>query len=196
MTSTLVVIEGASGVGKSTLVRELLTRNSQWLGVPSLNFPRERDKALEVSGNSGSDYLCLATAMSHANATVIADRGFLGHWVYEAIKEGPRDCWREHMVESIKHLEDTFHYELSMRWRDTPFIVERPNIKMIVLMPSEGQLEFQRITAKKEYPYNELKLYGQMASKLLNYRNEVYLQVSMLTWPLPVETVESLVQSY
>lgn len=181
MTSTLVAIEGASGVGKSTLVKELLKRNPHWIGVPSLNFPRERDKALEVVGNSASDYLCLATAMSHANATVIADRGFLGHWVYEAYKEGPRDNWTSRFIESIENLENMFHTEACARWRDMKHIIERPNIHIIVLTPSESQLEYQRIMAKKEYPYNENELYRNMALELEWYPNQMYLQCTVVS---------------
>lgn len=194
MTSTLVALEGASGAGKTTLCTELLKRNPSWIGVPQLTFPRERDRVTEVVGNSASDYIALGTAMSYANAIVISDRGFLGGWVYEAYKYGLREKWRSDFYQSIENLEDIFHYELAARWPDMKHIIERPNIHIIVLDPTHEQLDKQRYSANKEYPYDELGLYRNMALQLYGYTNGLHIRISLIPYPLSVETIEGIIK--
>lgn len=180
MTSKIVVLEGVSGAGKSHFHRMLLDRNSTLMAPPSMNFPRERSKALEVVGNSVSDYSIIALAMSYPNITVLCDRGFLGHYVYEAYKEYPRPHWKHELTQSIAGLEDQYHYELTHRWRDMKFIIERPTIQIIVLSPSNERLKLQRTQSGNEYPYEERDLYYGMAKELQKYKNEVYLSVDIL----------------
>ena len=193
MTSTIIALEGASGAGKTTICTELLKRNPSWIGVHPMNFSRERNIQTEVVGNSASDYVALATAMSYPNATIISDRGFLGHWVYEAYKQGIRENWITPFLTSIYNLEDIFHFEIASRWLNLPHIVERPNIHILVIDPTYEQLMKQRKSSGKEYPYNELSLYRKMALEIYGIQNDIHLKVSLINWPIHVESLETII---
>ena len=193
MTSTIIALEGASGAGKTTICTELLKRNPSWIGVYPTKFSRESNIQTEIVSNSASDYIALSTAMSYPNATVISDRGFLSHWVYEAYNYGSRRNWVSPFLQSIYNLEDLFHYEIISRWQNIPHIIERPNIHILVIDPTYDQLMKQRNSTGKEYPHNELSLYRRMSLELYGNQNDIHLKVSLINWPIHVESLETII---
>ena len=168
--TNILVIEGASGVGKSTLVRELLQENPDWITPPTFNWPRERNLSTEISGNSVSDYSILATSYANQNSVVVSDRGFLGHWVYQAYKYGYQESWLFDFKGCMERLSTTARGEVSARvtteqhaHMHTPF---RPKIVIVLLHIDEYALRQQRLRSGNKYPYEEANLYYRMAMEL------------------------------
>lgn len=165
----IYAFEGPSGAGKSYAVKKTIEMypNAPILERPAM--PREQKPWFGAYSSSYLEYQAIAYA-TMSQGPVIVDRFMMSRWIYRAIQDNNgrlQSAWYNELTTSWRNLKNVAMMEAWNRLANKSLL--QPTAIITVLLPPLHQLQFQRQTTNKQYPFPaqlELELYTEMAQRL------------------------------
>lgn len=171
----IIAFEGPSGAGKDYKKEVLLkARGSQLVHtITRQKMGRVVDIAAGAYMSSADDYAALAAATMDGTRDVIIDRFMLSRPVYWAIQFNSGFLEADWYYRVRSSLDNMRRMAVDEAYNRVPegVIFLQPDIEIIIILPTIGQLEYQRTLSGKNYPFDatqELALYSQIAVTLLD----------------------------
>lgn len=170
---SIIAFEGPSGAGKNFHKEQHLKTHSNVHTITRQKMGRVVDTAAGAFMSSADDYAAVAAATIDGTRDVVVDRFLISRPVYWAIQYNNGQLhaeWYTYIRESLNILRYAAVNEAYNRVPDGVIFLQ-PDIEIIIILPTIGQLEYQRTLSGKKYPFDaaqELALYSQIAMTLLD----------------------------
>ena len=169
----IYAVEGPSGAGKDTYINNHFKNKENTVVFERPTFPRMQSKGMGAWSESAETYKAIVAATLEPEYDYVSNRFLIGTWVYRALQFNNGtlhpQC-QEAIARSYIRLCNTALAEAVDRAGYSPTYTY-PWVTIILLLPSQEQLEEQRKYSGKEYPYrayDELLLYSLIKYKIIN----------------------------